>query len=104
MTAALLVRSLSSETLNLLGTGVAYSYGDMTDYASLLDAMEDVDRVVFAAEGERELDGLREILRSFQDTRTFMYGDAEATKLTLLKMRRDTDFNRWAVEPRYKKI
>ena len=27
-----------------------------------------------------------------------MYGDAEATKLTLLKMRRDADFNRWRVE------
>jgi hypothetical protein len=30
--------------------------------------------------------------------RTFMYGDAEATKLTLFKMRRDTDFNRWQLE------
>ena len=36
---AVLVRSLSSETLNLLGSGVSYSYGDMTDYKSLLDAM-----------------------------------------------------------------
>ena len=95
---AVLVRSLSTETLNLLGSGVSYSYGDMTDYATLLDAMEDVDRVIFAAEGENELDGLAQVMRSFQDTRTFMYGDAEATKLTLLKMRRDADFNRWAVE------
>jgi hypothetical protein len=30
--------------------------------------------------------------------RTFMYGDAEATKLTLMKTRRDTDFNRWTVD------
>merc|ERR1719313_118664 len=74
---AVLVRSLSSDTLNLLGSGVSYSYGDMTDYRSLLDAMEDVDRVVFAAEGESELDGLKQVVRSFQDTRTFMYGDAE---------------------------
>jgi hypothetical protein len=53
------------------------------------------------AEGEdeeTELNGLSQVLRSFQDTRTFMYGDAEATKLTLLKMRRDADFNRWRVE------
>jgi hypothetical protein len=46
---AVLVRSLSTETLNLLGSGVSYSYGDMTDYRTLLDAMENVDRVVFAA-------------------------------------------------------
>ena len=37
---AVLVRSLSSDTLNVLGSGVSYSYGDMTDYRSLLDAME----------------------------------------------------------------
>lgn len=97
---AVLVRSLSTETLNLLGSGVSYSYGDMTDYRSLLDAMEDVDRVIFAADAadDEELRGLSQVLRSFQDTRTFMYGDAEATKLSLLKMRRDRDFNRWRVE------
>ena len=97
---SVLVRSLSSETLNLLGSGVSYSYGDMTDYRSLLDAMEDVDRVIFAADAEddEELDGLQAVLRSFQDTRTFMYGDAESTKLSLFKMRRDRDFNRWRVE------
>jgi len=98
---AVLVRSLSTETLNLLGSGVSYSYGDMTDYRSLLDAMEDVDRVIFAADGadkDEELLGLSHVLRSFQDTRTFMYGDAEATKLSLLKMRRERDFNRWQVE------
>jgi len=95
------VRSLSTETLNLLGSGVSYSYGDMTDYRSLLDAMEDVDKVVFAAEGadeEKELVGLREVMRAFQDTRTFMYGEAEATKLSLFKMRKDDDFNQWKVE------
>jgi len=97
---AVLVRSLSTETLNLLGSGVSYSYGDMTDYRSLLDAMEDVDRVIFAADAadDEELKGLTQVLRSFQDTRTFMYGDAEATKLSLLKMRRDRDFHRWQVE------
>lgn len=42
---AVLVRSLSSETLNRLGSGVSYSYGDMTEYRTLLDAMEDVDKV-----------------------------------------------------------
>jgi len=97
-----LVRSLGSDTLNMLGTGVTYSYGDMTDYRSLLDAMEDVDRVIFAADcagaEDKELDGLQQVLRSFQDTRTFMYGEAEATKLTLFKMRRDGDFTRWQVE------
>jgi len=95
-----LVRSLSSDTLNLLGSGVSYAYGDITNYRSLLDAMEDVDRVIFAADAEEnsELTGLSNVFRSFQDTRTFMYGDAEATKLTLMKTRRDTDFNRWTVD------
>merc|ERR1719387_2883164 len=76
---AVLMRSLSTETLNLLGSGVTYSYGDMTDYRTLLDAMEDVDRVIFAADADdedEELTGLSHVLRSFQDTRTFMYGDA----------------------------
>ena len=73
----------------------------MTDYRTLLDAMEDVDRVIFAADGESEeveIKGVAEVMRAFQDTRTFMYGDAEATKLSLLKMRRDVDFNRWKVD------
>ena len=102
---AVLVRSLSSQTLKLLGTGVSYSYGDMTDYVSLLDAMEEVDKVVFAAsstpteaEAEREEIGLRNVLRAFQDTRTYMYGAAEATKLTLAKFRRDSDFDAWSIE------
>lgn len=99
---AVLVRSLSTDTLNLLGSGVSYSYGDMTDYKSLLDAMEDVDKVVFCASDSndqaRELLGLREVTRAFQDTRTFMYGEAEATKLTLFKLRKDTDFNQWQIE------
>ena len=43
----------------------------MTDYRSLLDAMEDVDRVIFAADAaddDKELLGLSQVLRSFQDT------------------------------------
>jgi len=57
--------------------------------------------VIFAADsadGEQELLGLKEVVRAFQDTRTFMYGEAEATKLTLYKMRKDEDFNQWKVE------
>ncbi|KAL1495685.1 hypothetical protein AB1Y20_016548 [Prymnesium parvum] len=99
---AVLVRSLSSDTLNLLGSGVSYSYGDMTDYQTLLDAMEDVDKVIFCAGDSenhaRELEGLKAVLRAFQDTRTFMYGEAEATKLTLFKLRKDADFAQWQVE------
>ena len=44
---SVLVRSLATDTLNLLGSGVSYSYGDMTDYRRLLDAMEDVEKVTF---------------------------------------------------------
>ena len=98
---AVLVRSLSTETLNLLGSGVSYCYGDMTDYRALLDSMEDVDKVVFAADGvdsTEELAGLTSVMRAFQDTRTFMYGEAEATKLTLFKMRKDKDFEQWEIE------
>jgi uncharacterized protein YbjT (DUF2867 family) len=83
------------------GSGVSYSYGDMTDYNTLLDAMEDVDKVVFVASSddpEREELGLRNILRALQDTRTFTYGGAEATKLSLFKFRRDADFQSWRVE------
>ena len=98
---SVLVRSLATDTLNLLGSGVSYSYGDMGNYRSLLDAMEDVDKVVFAAsaaDGEDELAGLQNVLRAFQDTRTFMYGEAEATKLSLFKFRKPDHFNRWAIE------
>lgn len=98
---AVLVRSLSTDTLNLLGSGVSYSYGDMTDYRSLLDAMEDVDKVVFAAEAadpSAETKGLNEVIRAFHDTRNFMYGNAEATKLNIFKFRKDEDFERWSIE------
>lgn len=98
---AVLVRSLSSDTLNLLGSGVSYSYGDMQDYRTLLDAMEDVDKIVFVAsssEPDAELEGLSNVMRAFQDTRTFMYGEAEATKLNLFKFRKDADFARWQIE------
>lgn len=94
---SVLVRSLSTETLTRLGGNVQYSYGDILDYQSLLDAMEDVDKVVFAAsagitaQGDpaTEEAGIRNILRALQDTRTFSYGAAEATKLSLFKFRRD---------------
>ena len=98
---AVLVRSLSSDTLNLLGSGVTYSYGDMQDYRTLLDAMEDVDKIVFVAsssEPDAELEGLQNVVRAFHDTRTFMYGEAEATKLNLFKFRKDSDFDRWTIE------
>ena len=98
---AVLVRSLSSDTLNLLGSGVTYSYGDMQDYQTLLDAMEDVDKIVFVAsssEPDAELEGLQNVVRAFHDTRTFMYGEAEATKLNLFKFRKDSDFDRWNIE------
>lgn len=98
---AVLVRSLSTDTLTLLGSGVSYSYGDVTDYRSLLNAMEDVDKIVFVAstsDPEDELVGLRNVVRAFQDTRTFIYGEAEATKRSLFKFSREADFERWAIE------
>eukprot|EP00965_Chrysotila_dentata_P038545 1280344-Pleurochrysis_carterae.AAC.1 len=57
-----------------------------------------VSQVVFAArdaETQEVQTGLRNVIRAFQDTRTFMYGRAEATKLSLFKFRRDEDFGDW---------
>jgi hypothetical protein len=44
-----LVRDLYSQTLNLLGTGVSYCQGDLSDVESLEYALTDVDKIVYVA-------------------------------------------------------
>ena len=54
--------------------------------------------VASSSEPDAELEGLQNVVRAFHDTRTFMYGEAEATKLNLFKFRKDSDFDRWNIE------
>lgn len=48
-----LVRDLYSQTLNLLGTGVSYCQGDLSNVESLEYALTDVDKVVYVAGAPR---------------------------------------------------
>ena len=48
-----LVRDLYSKTLNLLGTGVTYCQGDLSNTESLEYALTDVDKIVFCAGAPR---------------------------------------------------
>lgn len=48
-----LVRNLYSETLNMLGTGVTYCQGDLSNIDSLEYAVTDVDKIVFCAAAPR---------------------------------------------------
>jgi hypothetical protein len=48
-----LVRDLYSKTLNLLGTGVTYCQGDLSNMESLEYALTDVDKIVFCANAGR---------------------------------------------------
>ena len=48
-----LVRDLYSQTLNLLGTGVTYCQGDLSNMESLEYAVTDVDKIVFCAAAPR---------------------------------------------------
>ena len=48
-----LVRDLYSQTLNLLGTGVTYCQGDLSNMESLEYALTDVDKIVFCAGAPR---------------------------------------------------
>ena len=48
-----LVRDLYSDTLNLLGTGVTYCQGDLSNVESLEYAVTDVDKIVYVAGAPR---------------------------------------------------
>lgn len=97
-----LVRNLYSATLDLLGTGVSYIKGDLSDYDSLLEATGDVDKVICAvgtrdtASAENvEFEGISTLIRAFQDSRVQFYGRAEATKLILFNFGDDNHLQKW---------
>ncbi len=99
-----LVRNLYSTTLNLLGTGVSYMKGDLSDMGSLRAACEGADKVVFVAQARDDTDaraveyqGLRNLAQAFQDTRVTEAGKRVTTKRTLFKFRKPVDRDVWAV-------
>lgn len=99
-----LVRNLYSTTLNLLGTGVSYMKGDLSDMASLRNACEGADKVVYVAQARDDLDaraveyqGLRNLAQAFQDTRVTESGKRVTTKRTLFKFRKPVDRDVWGV-------
>lgn len=97
-----LVRNLYSSTLDLLGTGVSFVKGDLTDYDSLREATGDVDKVICAV-GAREGDDVETVeyasvgclIRAFQDSRVQYYGRAEATKLILFNFGNEDHLQKW---------
>ncbi len=98
-----LVRNLYSSTLDLLGTGVEFVKGDLSDYDSLFEATADVDKVVFAAgienDGPAEMHGICSLIRALQDARVADFGAAEATKRSLFHFNNPKDLGRWAAMP-----
>lgn len=97
-----LVRDLYSSTLDLLGTGVSFVKGSLSDYNSLLEATGDIDKVVCAVgartveEAEAtEYEGVSNLIRAFQDSRVQFYGRAEATKLKLFNFGDEDDLQKW---------
>lgn len=99
-----LVRNLYSSTLNLLGTGVQYMKGDLSDLNSLRTACDGVDKVVFVAQARTDADarqieylGLRNLAQAFQDTRVSESGKRLTTKRTLFKFRKNVDREVWGV-------
>lgn len=100
-----LVRDLFSSTLDLLGTGCGYVMGDVNDMNTLLEAVSGVDKVICALRArdpseaqEVEMNGVKNLVRAYHDTRHADYGRAEATKLTLFKFEREKDFTRWTTD------
>jgi uncharacterized protein YbjT (DUF2867 family) len=101
-----LVRDLFSSTLDLLGTGVSFVKGDLSDHDALLDCVGDVDKVVCAVgpTGDQAAEavdfrGVVNLISAFQDSRVMHYGRSEATKLRLFDFSRDRDVEKWRVVP-----
>ena len=98
-----LVRNLYSSKLDVIGTGVEFVKGDLSDYDSLFDAAADIGKVVFPAEiengGRAEMSGVRTLIRALQDARVADFGVAEATKRSLFHFSNPKDVSRWAAMP-----
>eukprot|EP00611_Tribonema_gayanum_P023340 TRINITY_DN488_c3_g1_i2.p1 TRINITY_DN488_c3_g1~~TRINITY_DN488_c3_g1_i2.p1 ORF type:complete len:550 (-),score=184.32 TRINITY_DN488_c3_g1_i2:320-1969(-) len=98
-----LVRNLYSSTLDLLGTGVTYTQGDLGNAASIVDAVSGVDKVMFLAQSrddsaqDVEFAGFKNLISTFQDARVADYGTAFSTKRTLFKFNRPMDRELWSL-------
>lgn len=94
-----LVRNLYSSTLDVVGTGVEFVKGDLSDYDTLFEAAADIDKVVFAAgienDGRAEMNGVCTLIRALQDSRVADFGAAEATKRSLFHFSNPKDIGRW---------
>lgn len=98
-----LVRNLYSSTLDLLGSGVIYTSGDLSMPATIVDAVSGVDKVIFLAQS-RDLDaetveysGFKNLVGAFQDARVADYGLAYSTKRALFKFGRAVDRDLWTL-------
>ncbi|GJQ15525.1 hypothetical protein GpartN1_g7316.t1 [Galdieria partita] len=97
-----LVRNLYSSTLDAVGTGCTFAKGDVRELSSLYDAMENVDKVIWAVgasdskETESvEFNGLQNVIKALHDSKFQQYGSEESSKVTLFKFDRKTDFESW---------
>ncbi|CAM9959722.1 unnamed protein product, partial [Choristocarpus tenellus] len=97
-----LVRNLFSATLDLLGTGVGYAKGDLTNQKSIVDAVSGCDKIIFCAQARDssqvehvEFEGLKNAVNAFQDRRVAMYGHVYSTKKTLFRLTRQV---RWKID------
>mmetsp|Transcript_6225 Transcript_6225/g.12302 ORF Transcript_6225/g.12302 Transcript_6225/m.12302 type:complete len:513 (-) Transcript_6225:820-2358(-) len=97
-----LVRDLFSSTLDLLGSGVDFVKGDLRNPQSLAQAVIEVDKVVCCVgtdsrdEAEDvELEGVKNLIRVFEDSRYLDFGREGSTKTSLFKFGRGTDVLAW---------
>jgi len=97
-----LVRNLYSSTLNAVGTGCTFAKGDVRELSSLYDAMENVDKVIWAVGASNsqetesvEFNGLQNVIKALHDSKFQQYGSEESAKVTLFKFDRKTDFESW---------
>eukprot|EP00871_Galdieria_phlegrea_P003260 jgi/Galph1/3935/GphlegSOOS_G2596.1 len=96
-----LVRNLYSQTLDSVGTGCSFAKGDVRELSSLYDAVEGIDKVIWAAAASSpdqthqvEYIGLQNVLKAFHDAKFQRHGNEES-KTTLFKFEKPSDFERW---------
>ena len=95
-----LVRNLTSATVEKLGIGCEYVKADLRDKDSLLDAVYGVDKVICAVEAEDETlqAGVRDLIRVFQDARFVEFGRRDSAKVTLFSFQKDAHLTVWSVD------
>ncbi|KAK4529418.1 hypothetical protein CCYA_CCYA01G0275 [Cyanidiococcus yangmingshanensis] len=93
-----LVRNLSPETLDELGTGCEYAKADLLDKDSLLEAVYGVDKVICTISGDsgREEEAVSNLLKAFQDARFLEFGRRDSAKVTIFKLNRPRHFSLWS--------